>query len=39
MSDAALDSVAQWVEEPPVYWKIAGSIPSEGTSLGCGFDP
>ena len=34
--DPALPGVAQWIECQPVNQKVAGSIPSQGTSLGCG---
>ena len=32
---SALAGVAQWIEHWPVKQKAAGSIPSEGTCLGC----
>ena len=32
----ALAGVAQWVDRQPVNERIAGSIPSWGTCLGCG---
>ena len=35
----ALASVAQWTECWPVNQKVAGSIPSQGTRLGCGPGP
>ena len=35
MCDALAD-VAQWIERRPVNWKVAGSISSKGTCLGCG---
>ena len=28
--------VAQWIELQPVNQKVASSIPSQGTCLGCG---
>ena len=31
----ALAGVAQWVEHWPVNTKVTGSIPGQGTSLGC----
>ena len=31
-----LAGVAHWIECRPVNWKVAGSIPSQGTGLGCG---
>ena len=35
----ALAGVAQWIVCPPVNQKVAGSIPSQGTCLGCGPGP
>ena len=35
----ALTSVAQWVEHCPTKQKVTGSIPGQGTRLGCGFSP
>ena len=35
----ALASVAQWIERQPVNQKLAGSIPCQGTCLGCGPGP
>ena len=32
----ALAGVAQWIEHKPVNQRAARSIPSQGTSLGCG---
>ena len=29
----------RWLEPRPVNRKVAGSIPSQGTCLGCGFSP
>ena len=34
-----LVGVAQLVGHPPVNRKVVGLIPSQGTYLGCGFDP
>ena len=31
----SLASVAQWIEHQPANQKVAGSIPSQGTCLGC----
>ena len=31
----ALASVAQWIQHRPVNQRVAGSIPSQGTCLGC----
>ena len=31
--------VAQWIEHGPVNQRVTGSIPSQGTSLGCGPGP
>ena len=31
----ALAGIAQWIEHGPVGQNIAGSIPSQGTCLGC----
>lgn len=28
-----------WLEHRPVHWKVMGLIPSQGTFLGCRFDP
>ena len=36
---AALAGVAQWIECWPVNQRVAGSIPSQGTFLGCGLGP
>ena len=36
---SALARVAQWMECWPANQKVAGSIPSQGTCLGCGPDP
>ena len=33
---AALDGVAQWTECWTANQRVAGSIPSQGTCLGCG---
>ena len=35
----ALAGVAQWFEYGPVNQRVAGSIPSQGTCLGCGPGP
>ena len=35
----ALAGVAQWIEHQPANRRVAGSIPSQGTSLGCGPGP
>ena len=35
----ALAGVAQWTDHQPANQRVAGSIPSQGTCLGCGFDP
>ena len=32
----ALAGVAQWIEHQPVNQRVTGSIPSQGTCLGCG---
>ena len=32
----ALAGVAQWIERQTVKQRVAGSIPSQGTFLGCG---
>ena len=34
-----MTGVAQWIESCPAHRKIAGSIPSQGTCLGCEFGP
>ena len=34
-----LASVVQWIESWPVNQRVAGSIPSQGTSLGWGPGP
>ena len=31
----ALAGVAQWIKHLPVHLKVAGSIPNQGTCLGC----
>ena len=36
---AALAGVAQWIEHRPANQRTAGSIPSQGTCLGCGPGP
>ena len=35
----ALAGVAQWIECQPANQRAAGSIPSQGTCLGCGPGP
>ena len=35
----ALAGVAQWIEHGPENQRVAGSIPSQGTCLGCGPGP
>ena len=35
----ALAGVAQWIEHQPVNQSVTGSIPSQGTWLGCGLVP
>ena len=35
----ALAGMAQWIERQPVNQKLAGSIPCQGTCLGCGPGP
>ena len=39
MGSITLAGVAQWIEHQPVNGKVTGSIPSPGTSLGCGSSP
>ena len=34
-----LAGVAQWIECPPENQRVAGSIPSQGTCLGCRLGP
>ena len=36
---AALAGVAQWIERQPANQRVTGSIPSQGTRLGCGPGP
>ena len=36
---AALVGVAQWIERQPANQRVTGSIPSQGTCLGCGPGP
>ena len=36
---SALAGVAQWIEHQPANQRVAGSIPSQGTCLGCGLVP
>ena len=33
--NVALATVAQWTERQPVNWRVHGSIPGQGTCLGC----
>ena len=35
----ALAGVAQWIEHQPANQRVGGSIPSQGTCLGCGPGP
>ena len=35
ISEIALAGVAQWIECQPVNQRVTGSIPSQGTCLGC----
>ena len=35
----ALAGVAQWIEHGPADQRVASSIPSQGTCLGCGPGP
>ena len=37
--EAALGGMAQWSEYQPENQRVTGSIPSQGTCLGCGPDP
>ena len=39
MVSIALADIAQWIEYGPVNQRVASSIPSQGTCLGCGPDP
>ena len=36
IKNAALAGVALWIERWPVNQRVAGSIPRQGTCLGCG---
>ena len=38
-TSAALTGVAQWIEHQPTNQEVTGSIPSQGTCLGCGPGP
>ena len=38
-AETALAGVAQWIEHRPVNQRVASSIPSQGTCLGCGPGP
>ena len=35
----ALAGVAQWIEHQPANQRVIGSIPTQGTCLGCGLGP
>ena len=37
--EPALAGIAQWIEWGPVNQRVTGSIPSQGTGLGCGPGP
>ena len=37
--EMALAGVVQWAGHRPTKWKVAGSIPRQGTCLGCGPGP
>ena len=37
--NSALAGVAQWTEHWPATQKVTGSIPGQGTGLGCGSGP
>ena len=39
LSKLALAGVAKWIEHHPANQRVAGSIPSQGTSFGCGPGP
>ena len=39
ISELALAAVAQWIEHQPANKRVASSIPSQGTCLGCGPGP
>ena len=39
ISSPALAEGLSWLEHCPVHQKVAGSVPSQGTNLGCRFDP
>ena len=39
ISGEALTRWLSWLERRPVYQKIVGYIPGQGTYLGCGSDP
>ena len=39
MHHVALVGWLSWLEHHPVHQKIAGSIPGQGTDLGCGLNP
>ena len=35
----ALAGVTQWIERWPAIWRVASSIPGQGTYLGCRLGP
>ena len=39
LKNQALAGVAHWIEHWAGNWKVTGSIPSQGTCLGCGAGP
>ena len=39
LNEQALAGVAQWIEHRPENQRVGGSIPSQGTCLGCGPGP
>ena len=39
LANFAPAGVAQWIEHWPANQRVAGSIPSQGTCLGCGPGP
>ena len=39
MANSALVGVVQWIECQPANQRVSGSIPSQGTCLGCGPGP
>ena len=38
-NNKALAGMAQWIEHRPMNQRVAGSIPRQDTSLGCGPGP